>query len=302
MIRSIQDIVEAARSIENSRVAVAWPEDAQTLWACKAAMDEDIALPVLTGNKQSIIAAAEKASVDITGMDFHPAETPEEAADACLKLIAKGQADLVMKGFLDTKVILKAVLHNLPENRSRRVLSHASVMEVPGFSRLFYVADAAMNIAPELEEKKAIILNTVEVAHALGCERPKVALLCAKEKAEEKMPCTIEAAALAAMDIPECDIAGPLAVDNAVNPDAARLKGLSGPVPGNADVLIVPNIESGNILYKTLAFMAGAKNAGIIVGGAAPVVLTSRADSRESKLASMALAVLHAHQTAQKKT
>jgi len=294
MITTIQGILDAAREVEGGRVAVAWPQDADTLSSCAEAYSGGIAEPLLVGDQSGILAAAEEGDIDIRGMEIVPAEDPGSAANTAVALLREGRADLVMKGLLDTKLILKAVLADKTGLRGNAVLSHAAVFEVPGYSRLLLVADAAMIIAPSLEEKRAILRNTVEVAGALGLRRPKVAILCAKEKVDAKMPCTEDAAALAAMDIPGCDVSGPLALDNAVDPKAAALKGIAGPVAGNADVLIVPDIEAGNILYKALAFLAGGKNAGIIVGAAAPIVLTSRADSGPSKLASIALAVLQA--------
>ncbi len=294
MITTMQGILDAAREVDGGRLAVAWPQDADTLSSCAEAYRGGIAEPLLLGDRSGIIAAAEEGGVDIRGMEIVPVEDPDSAATTAVRLVRDGDADLLMKGLLDTKILLKAVLGEKSGLRRNGVLSHAAVFEVAGYPRLLFVADAAMIIAPTLEEKRAILENTVEVAQALGHRRPKVAVLCAKEKVDPKMPCTEDAAALAEMDIPGCDVSGPLALDNAVDPRAAALKGIAGPVAGSADVLILPDIEAGNILYKALAFLAGGKNAGIIVGAAAPIVLTSRADSGPSKLASIALAVVHA--------
>ena len=294
MISSIQDVLDAARETSGRRVAVAWPHDSDTLSSCSEAYRSGIVTPLFVGREREISKVADDAGVDIRGIEIVPAQDEVQAAGETVGLVRDGQADLLMKGLLDTKVILKAIIKDQGGLRTDRVLSHAAVFEVPGYPRLLLLADAAMIISPSLAEKKAILLNTVDVARALGIERPRVALLCAKEKVDPKMPCTEDAATLARLDLPDCEIAGPLALDNAVSPDAAALKGISNAVAGHADVLIVPNIESGNILYKALAFLAGAKSAGIIVGAKAPIVLTSRADSDRTKLASIALAVLQA--------
>jgi phosphate butyryltransferase len=294
MIRTIQGIFDAARSAEGGRLAVAWPQDTDTLSSCAEAFRGGIATPLLVGRRDEIVRAADDARTDIRGMEIVPAEDEAEAARIAVRMVRDGEAGLLMKGLLDTKLVLKAVLAEKAILRPNRVLSHAAVFEVPGYPRLLFVADAAMIIAPDLDQKRAILENSVDVARSLGVDRPKVAVLCAKEKTDPKMPCTEDAAALASLMLPGCEVSGPLALDNAVDPKAAALKGITGPVAGDADVLIVPNIEAGNILYKALAFLAGAKNAGIIVGAAAPIVLTSRADSGPTKLGSIALGVLHA--------
>lgn len=294
MMTSIDDIFDAARNVNGGRLAVAWPQDADTLSSCSEAFRGGIATPLLVGRKDGIIREADDAGIDIRGIEIVSVPDEAAAAQTVVRLVREGSADFLMKGLLDTKLVLKAVLAEKAILRPNRVLSHAAAFEVPGYPRLLLIADAAMIISPDLEKKRAILENTVEVAWALGIDRPKVAVLCAKEKVDPKMPCTGDAAALASLELPGCEVSGPLALDNAVDPKAAALKGIQGSVAGDADVLIVPSIEAGNILYKALAFLAGAKNAGIIVGAAAPIVLTSRADSGPSKLASIALAAVHA--------
>jgi phosphate butyryltransferase len=194
--------------------------------------------------------------------------------------------------------MLKAVLDKEIGLREAHVLSHVTIFDVKDFPRLLYVTDAAMNIAPDAETKKVILENAAKVAHALGNVDPVAAVVCAVEKINEKMPATLDAKALVEMyhngDIAGCRVIGPLALDNAVSVLAAKHKGISDPLAGNADILLMPQIESGNILYKALVFLAGAKNAGLIVGAKAPVVITSRADSDETKLYSIALAALMA--------
>jgi phosphate butyryltransferase len=203
-----------------------------------------------------------------------------------------------MKGLVDTSVILKAVLDEKIGLRTGNVLSHVAVFDVPGYDRLFYVTDAAMNIAPNLEQKKQIIENCVQVANALGNDNPKVAVLAAVEKVNPKMQATLDAAELIKMnetgELKGCTLGGPFALDNAISVEASKHKGITHPVAGHADILMVPVIEAGNMLYKSMVFFARAKNAGILVGAKAPVVLTSRADSDEAKLNSIAIGVLMA--------
>ena len=192
----------------------------------------------------------------------------DKRADA-VKLVRDGQADAVMKGIVDTSIILKAVLDKEIGLRDAPVLSHVALFQVPGYDRLLYVTDAAMNIAPDLEAKKHIVSNAVKVAHALGNPNPIVACLCAVEKVNPKMPATLDAAALveanAAGALPGCTVIGPLALDNAVSPEAARHKGITDPNAGHADILLVPNIETGNVFYKSMVFMAKSQNAGLLL-------------------------------------
>jgi phosphate butyryltransferase len=206
------------------------------------------------------------------------------------------QADLLMKGLVDTSLIMRGVLNGEWGLREDRVMSHVALFELERYPKLLFLSDAAMTIAPTLDEKRQIVENAVAVAHGAGIPEPKVAILCAKEKVSDKMPATRDAEALAEMnrrgEITGCVIGGPFALDNAISPEAAQHKGVAHPGAGEADILIAPTIEAGNILYKALAFLAGARNAGIIVGARRPIVLTSRSDSDETKLNSLALATL----------
>jgi phosphate butyryltransferase len=212
--------------------------------------------------------------------------------------VSSGKAHMVMKGLVDTGIILKAVLNKETGLRTGSVLSHVAIFDVVNYPRLLLVTDAAMNIAPTLEQKKQIIENSLHVANGLDIDEPKVGVICAKEKVNPKMPATVDAGELVKMnengELTGCIVGGPFALDNAVSEEAAKLKGISHPVAGKADILMCPNIESGNILYKTLGFLANAKSAGVIVGAKAPIILTSRADSEEAKLNSIALGVLMA--------
>ncbi|HRZ90045.1 MAG TPA: bifunctional enoyl-CoA hydratase/phosphate acetyltransferase, partial [Spirochaetia bacterium] len=218
-----------------------------------------------------------------------------KAAARAVELVREGRADLLMKGILDTSVLLKAVLNKENGLNTGRLTSHVAVMETQTYHKLLFVTDAAINIAPDIPGKIDIIANAVQVAQALGIPVPKVALLAAVEKVNwEKMPCTADAAVLTQMNrrgqIKGCLVDGPLALDNAVSAERARIKGIVSEVAGDADIFVAPDIEAGNILYKCLLDLGQAKGAGIVVGAARPVVLTSRADTADVKLASIALA------------
>lgn len=201
-----------------------------------------------------------------------------------------------MKGLIDTSVIMKAALNKEEGIRTDRLLSHVAAFEVSTYHKLLFVTDAAINVSPDLDGKKSIIQNAVDALNNLGIKNPKVALLAAKEKADPKMPVTLEYETLVKMNedgqMPNCILAGPLALDNAVSKESARIKKIEGPVAADADILFCPDIEAGNILYKTLAFLTDAKNGGVVLGAARPIILTSRADSAHSKLISIILGVL----------
>jgi phosphate butyryltransferase len=237
--------------------------------------------------------------MDLTDFEIIDEPDKNEACKKSVKLVHDGKASMPMKGIVDTPIILKAVLNSDFGLKSGRLLSHVGVLSIPGFSRLLIQSDAAINIVPSFREKIDIINNAVSVAHALGNELPKVALLCAVEKVNPKMQATIDAEELTRLneigEIKECLVKGPLALDNAISIEAAKHKGISHPVAGNADILITPNIEAGNILNKTLEHFCKAEKAGIIIGANVPIILTSRAASKESKLNSIALGVLISH-------
>ena len=295
MIRSLETLRTSLGEQGRSKLAVAVAQDAEVLLAVDAAYKLGIASAILVGDEQEIRAIAEKLNISMDNYQIVHEADKVEACRKAVKLVRDKEADVVMKGIVDTSIILKAVLDKEIGLRQSPVLSHVAVFEVPGYDRLFYLSDAAMNIAPDLETKKHILMNTVQVAHALGNENPIAACLCAVEKVNPKMQATLDAAALVeanqAGEITGCTVIGPLALDNAISEEAAHHKGITDPNAGHADILLVPAIEVGNVFYKSMVFMARAKNAGVIVGAKAPVVLTSRADSDETKLNSIALAL-----------
>lgn len=295
MISSMEAIRTAGKQQSRSKLSVAVAQDAEVLLAVDAAYKMGIASAVLVGDEAQIRDIAANLNIGLDSYEIVHESDKTEACRKAVKLVRDGEADVVMKGIVDTSVILKAVLDKEIGLRQSPVLSHVAVFEVPGYDRLFYLTDAAMNIAPDAETKKHILRNAVQVAHALGNDCPIAACLCAVEKVNPKMQATLDAAALVEAnrsgEITGCTVVGPLALDNAISVEAAHHKGITDPHAGRADILLVPAIEVGNVFYKSMVFMARAKNAGVIVGAKAPVVLTSRADSDETKLNSIALAL-----------
>lgn len=299
MIRSFSELVERAREGGAKRiVAVAAAHDAEVLLAASKAVELQIASFILVGDALRIKEIAAEHGLSLVGMELIDEKEPAAACKTAVTLVSGGRAHIVMKGIVDTSVILKAVLDKECGLREAGVLSHAAVFDVPGFPRLLYVTDAAMNIAPDAETKRVILENAVKVTRALGNDDPVAAVVCAVEKVNEKMQATLDARTLVEMNedgrLTGCRVLGPLALDNAISAAAAKHKGITDPLAGSADILLMPQIEAGNVLYKALVFLANAKNAGVIVGARAPVVVTSRADSDETKLYSIALAALMA--------
>ena len=298
MIRTFKEIIESAKAKGPKTIAVAVAQDPEVLSAVNAAKKLGIAEAILVGDREEIIKASEECGIDIGTYEVIDIKDKNEASRKAVEMVSGGRAHIVMKGIVDTAIVLKAVLDENIGLRTGNVLSHVAVFEVPGYDRLFYVTDPAMILAPSLIQKKQIIENVVQVANALGNNNPKVAVLAAVEKVNPKMQATLDAAELVKMnesgELKGCVVGGPFALDNAISVEAARHKGVTHPVAGLADVLLVPYIEVGNVLYKSMVYYAGSKVAGVLVGAKAPVVMTSRADSDEAKLNSIAIAVLMA--------
>lgn len=296
MIRNFDDIIRFAAQRGPKTLAVAVAQDSEVLAAVKAAEDLGIAGAVLVGDADEIRRIAAEDNIDISHYEVIDEKDKAAACAIAVELVGSGKADMLVKGLVDTSIILKAVLDERTGLRTGNVLSHVAVAEVKGYDRLFVISDAGMNIAPDLQQKAQIIANAVQVARALDVDLPKVGIVCAVEKVNPKMPATLDAQELVRMneegEIKNCLVGGPFALDNAISVEAAEHKGIKHPVAGKADVLIVPDIEAGNILYKALTFFARARSSGIVVGAKVPVVVTSRADSHEAKLNSIALGVL----------
>jgi len=281
------------------RVAVVHPCDALSLGGALDARAAGLIEPVLVGPRAKIEAAAQAAGLDLAGIAIEDAPHSHAAAARAAALAGAHEVEALMKGSLHTDELMAAVLDAAAGLRTGRRLSHCFLMQTPAYPRPFIVTDAAINIAPSLEEKADIVRNAIALAQAVGVATPRVALLAAVETVNPRMAATLDAAALCKMaergQITGGVLDGPLAFDNAVSAAAARIKGIESPVAGQADVLVVPDLESGNMLAKQLEYMGDAASAGIVMGARVPIVLTSRADSRAARIASCAIAVLLAH-------
>ena len=295
-MKNFKEIINFARERGPKTISVACCQDKEVLMAVEMARKERIANSILVGDIEKTKEIAKEIDLDLSNYELIHIEDLSEASLKSVELVSQGKADMVMKGLVDTSIILKAVLDKEKGLRTNNVLSHVAVFDIESYDRLFFITDAAMNLAPELNVKKQIIENASTVAHSLDIKIPKVAVLCAKEKVNPKMKDTVDAKELEEMcnrgEIKGCIVGGPFALDNAVSIEAAKHKGITHPVAGEADILLAPDIEAGNILYKSLVFFSKSKNAGVIVGAKAPIILTSRADSEETKLNSIALGVL----------
>jgi len=296
IIKTISEIFAMSRQKQGAKVAVACAADAHVLMAATSAQKEGIADFILVGEKSQINEVAKSHNLDISSFEIMDIADDAQACAAAVALVVDGTASALMKGSIDTSVVMRAALDKEAGMRTGNKLSHIAAFELPTYHKLLFVSDAAINIAPDFDGKKDIIANALSALRNLGIAKPKAALLAAKEKADEKMPVTMEYAELVKQHksglFPDAIIDGPLALDNAVSRESCEIKGIDSPVGGDADLLICPNIEAGNILYKSLAFLAGGKNGGVVLGAKRPIILTSRADSAESKLISIALSVL----------
>ncbi len=299
MAKDFNALFKLAQQKGPKKVAVAAAQDEDVLRAVKIAYEKGIAVPILVGDKEAIERIAKNINFDLNSIIIMDEKDGTMAARKATELVSTGVADVLMKGLIDTSVIMKQVLDAEIGLRTGNVISHVAVFDVPTYHKVFIVTDAAMIIAPDLNQKKQIIENAVELAHALDIAEPKVAVLAAKEKVSEKMEATVHAAKLTQMnqqgEITGCIVDGPFALDNAVSKESAKIKGITSDVAGDADILLAPDIEAGNVLYKALSFLANAKSAGLIVGTKRPIVLTSRADNEEAKLNSIVLATLMAN-------
>lgn len=295
----LQRLIERVRPFGRIPMAVVHPCDALSLHSACDARAGGLIEPVLVAPRARLEAVAEQAGLDLAGIAIEDVPHSHAAAARAVELAASGQVEALMKGSLHTDELIRAVLQGTPSLRTKRRLSHCFLMQTPAYPRPFIITDAAINIAPTLEEKADIVRNAIDLSHAIGVAEPRVAILAAVETINAAMPATLDAAALCKMaergQIVGGLLDGPLAFDNAVSIAAARVKGIKSTVAGCADVLVVPDLESGNMLAKQLEFMGDASSAGIVLGAKVPIVLTSRADSRETRLGSCAIALLLAH-------
>ena len=292
---SFDQILDRIRDYPIKRVAIACGDLLSVLEAASLAEKERVADAILVGDRAKTEAIAAAHGVDLTTAEFVDVKDPDEAARQAVRLVSSGQADVVMKGLIHTDDFLRAVLMREGGLRGRSLLSHAFLMEVPHIDRLLCVTDASMNIAPNFEEKAQIARNAIDLMRLLGVPEPKVAALAAVELVNPKMQATQDAAILGHMwsrgQFEHGIVEGPFALDNAISEFAAEVKGIKNPVAGKADVLLVPDIEAGNIFVKSFVYLARGRVAGVLVGAAAPVALTSRADTAEAKFLSIATSV-----------
>ena len=300
MIKKLDDIFDELKSCDKKAVlSVAAAHDEEVLLAVKDACDMNIIKAILIGEEEKIRKIASEINFDLSDVEVINESDLKLCAEKAVKLVSSGKADYVMKGLLDTSIILKEVLNKEYGLRTDSLLSHVMIYEVPSYHKLLILTDGGMNIDPDVSQKKKIADNAIKAAKSLGIENVKVACLAAKEKVNPKMQATLDADELKSM----CKdgmfgkgvvVEGPIAFDLAVSKEACKIKGYESEVGGDADILLVPTIETGNGIGKALTYMANAKSAGIIMGAKAPIVLVSRADTHESKLYSIAYGAIAA--------
>jgi phosphate acetyltransferase len=292
-------LLERCKTLAPTLTAVAHPCDETSLRGAVEAADLGLLTPILFGPRAKIQSVAKQSGIDISRYELVDTAHSQAAAEEAVRLVREGKAEMLMKGSLHTDELMGAVVARDTGLRTARRISHCFVMDVPILEQAIIITDAAVNIFPTLEDKVHIIQNAIDLAHALGNTQPRVAILSAMETVNPKMQSTIEAAALCKMadrgQITGGTLDGPLALDNAINLTAAKIKKIESPVAGRADILVVPDLEAGNMLAKSLSFLADADAAGVVLGARVPIILTSRADSVMARLASCAVAALVAH-------
>jgi phosphate acetyltransferase len=291
-----QRLIDYCKELPPMPTAIVYPCDASSLGGAIEAAKLGLIAPILVGPRASIEAVAKENKISISDFPIVDAPYSEAAAVAAAQLVREGKAEAIMKGSLHTDELMGAVVKRESGLRTGRRVSHCFIMDVPGHENALIITDAAVNIAPTLDEKVDILQNAIDLGHAMQLKEVRVAVLSAMETVNAKVPSTVEAAALCKMvdrhQITGAVVDGPLALDNAIDPEAARIKKIDSPVAGNANVLMVPDLEAGNMLAKSLSFLAGADAAGIVLGARVPIILTSRADSVQTRMASCAVAAL----------
>lgn len=300
-IKCPQILLDKAKKGGAALTAVVCAASAIVMESAKEAQAAGLAAPILIGKADEILVLAQKMNWSSDNFTIINADSDEDAALKATTLVNDGKAAAIMKGDIHTDVFMGAIVNRDTGIRTGKRLCHAFYMTVPDSDKYLIISDAAVNIAPNMKTKQAIIENTVSLAHALGTKQPKVAILSATEEVNQAMPSSVEAAELSTWaqdNIKDAIVHGPLAMDNAISSSAANIKNISNPVAGHADIVVVPTIEAGNILFKTLVYYNSACAAGIVIGAKVPIILTSRADPPEARLASMAIAnILASHST-----
>jgi phosphate acetyltransferase len=292
-------LIAATQNLPALATAVAHPCDESSLRGALEAAQEGMITPILVGPQDKIEAIGARLGLDIAGFEIVDVPHSQMAADKAVELVRTGKAELLMKGSLHSDELLGAVTKRETGLRTGRRISHVFVMDVPTHVHTLFITDAAVNIAPDLMAKRDIVQNAIDLYTGLGLGTPKVAILSAVETVNPSIPSTLEAAALCKMadrgQITGGVLDGPLAFDNAISPEAAKVKGIDSPVAGQAQILVVPDLEAGNMLAKNLTFLSNADAAGIVLGARVPIILTSRADNVRTRMASCAVAMLLAH-------
>ena len=292
-------LIAATENLPALVTAVAHPCDETSLKGAFEAADAGMIVPILVGPKDRMSSLAQRLSIDLRGMELVDVPHSEAAAEKAVELVRTGRAELLMKGSLHSDELLAAVTRRETGLRTGRRISHVFVIDVPTHPQTLFITDAAVNISPDLQAKRDIVQNAIDLYAGLGLGTPKVAILSAVETVTPSIPSTIDAAALCKMadrgQITGGELDGPLAFDNALSPEAARIKGIRSPVAGHAQILVVPDLEAGNMLAKNLTFLSNADAAGIVLGARVPIILTSRADKVRTRMASCAVAMLLAH-------
>ncbi len=294
VFKSLDNILEKSLENKPKRLVVVIAEDKHVLEAVALATRKNIIIPILIGNIDKIKEIAGRINFDISSLENINIPDPESASETAVTFIRDNKADIIMKGLIPTATLLKAILNKENGIVGNNLLSHLAICQIPFYHKLLAVTDAAINIKPGLADKLKILFNAVKILNKLGYERPKVAIVCPIEAVNQKIESTVHAAMLTEMNktnpINDCIVFGPLALDTIISKEAALTKGIKSEVAGDADLIVVPDLDSGNILYKAINFLADGIVAAIVTGASAPIVLTSRADSEISKLYSIALA------------
>ena len=295
-VRTFAELLKAAEAKGPKTVAIAAGHESEIMLAGLDAEVAGLAEVVLVGDSDRIAQIAADEHFDISRMEVIHVPHPHEAARKVMSLVSEGQADIAMKGKVETSDFLRAALRRELGLRTGRLFTHVAAFEIPEFDRLMFISDAGVTVAPNLEQKVQIVQNAIHVAHAMDIELPRVAVLAATETVNPKIPTTLDAANLSKMadrgQIRGGLVDGPLALDNAISRESARIKGIKSEVAGYADILIAPDIEAGNVLAKAITYFAQGKMAGVVVGARCPLILPSRSDTREAKLVSLALGVM----------
>lgn len=297
MLKSVADLAKLAKKVNRKKMAVVFAHDDHVIEAVQGAANQGFVEPILIGNEESIKTLIKEHKLEKPYQIINELD-PSKASLIAMNLVNEGKADIVMKGLIDTKLILKEVVNSETGIKKSHLLSHVGVVSLPTYPKVIFATDGAMNISPTPEQKVEIIEAAVSLAHSLGYEQPKVGLVSAVEKVNPKIQSTLDAKAVVEhyqdKDI-NFLIDGPFAVDNLVSFESVKQKGIESPVAGDCDILVFPNLDGGNIFYKTCMFLANGKSAGLILGAKVPIVLTSRADTAEAKLNSIILAVVNAN-------